>query len=127
VYYYEVQAENLWMANLDGTSPEIVVEGAWGYAVEVDEANEKIYFNDMYDMGGNESDGVLKMADLDGSNVELVDNSLSRIYGIAIDNAADKLYWSGRDTGEIYKANLNGSGRIILKSDLTSPRGIFIK
>lgn len=127
IYYQEVQAENLWMANLDGSSPEIVVEGVWGYAVAVDEANGKIYFNDLYDMDGNESDGVLKMADLDGSNVELVDNSASRIYGIAIDNAADKVYWSARDNGEIYQANLDGSGKITLKSDLTSPRGIFVK
>jgi hypothetical protein len=127
VYYYEVQAENLWMANLDGTSPEIVVEGAWGYAVEVDEVNGKIYYNDLYDMDGNESDGVLKMADLDGGNVELVDNSASRIYGIAIDNVADKIYWSARDNGEIYQADMDGSNRITLKSDLASPRGIFVK
>lgn len=127
IYYQEVQAENLWMANLDGSSPEIVVEGVWGYAVAVDEANGKIYFNDLYDMEGNESDGVLKMADLDGDNVELVDDTASRIYGIAIDNATDKLYWSARDNGEIYQADLDGSGRITLKSDLTSPRGIFIK
>lgn len=127
IYYQEVQAENLWMANLDGSSPEIVVEGVWGYAVAVDEANGKIYFNDLYDMDGNESDGVLKMADLDGSNVELVDNSASRIYGIAIDHAADKVFWSARDNGEIYSADLDGSNKITLKSDLTSPRGIFVK
>lgn len=127
LYYYEVQAENLWMSNLDGTSPKIVVEGAWGYAVEVDEANRKIYFNDMYDMEGNESDGVLKMADLDGTNVELVDNTASRIYGIAIDNAADRIFWSSRDNGEIYSAALDGQNKITLKTGLSSPRGLFIK
>lgn len=127
IYYQEVQAENLWMANLDGSSPEIVIEGVWGYAVAIDEVNDKIYFNDVYDMEGNESDGVLKMADLDGSNVELVDNSASYIYGIAIDHVTDKLYWSARYNGEIYQADLDGSNKITLKSDLSSPRGIFIK
>lgn len=127
IYYQEVQAENLWMANLDGSSPEIVVEGVWGYGVAVDEVNDKIYFNDIYDMDGNESDGVLKMADLDGGNVELVDNTASYIYGIAIDNVADKLYWSARQKGEIYQADLDGSNKITLKSDLSSPRGIFVK
>ncbi len=127
LYYYEVQAENLWRANLDGKQAEIVVEGAWGYAVEVDEANGKIYFNDMYDMDGNDSDGVLKMADLDGKNVELVDNTVSRIYGIAIDNGADRVFWSARDNGEIYSADLDGGNKITLKTGLSSPRGLFIK
>ncbi|TXH25238.1 MAG: hypothetical protein E6Q96_09325 [Cyclobacteriaceae bacterium] len=127
LYYYEVQAENLWMKSLNGGSPVLVVEGAWGYAVEVDEANGKIYFNDMYDMDGNESDGVLKMADLDGSNVELVDNTVSRIYGIAIDNVTDRIFWSARDNGEIYSADLDGANKITLKTGLSSPRGLFIK
>jgi hypothetical protein len=67
------------------------------------------------------------MADLDGSNIETVDATASRIYGIAVDMSAGKLYWSARDNGEIYKSDLDGSNKITLKTELTSPRGIFIK
>jgi hypothetical protein len=67
------------------------------------------------------------VANLDGSNIQAVDDTDTRIYGIFIDNDTDKLYWSARDTGEIYSANLDGTGKTVLKTGLTSPRGIFLK
>lgn len=125
MYFYDVEDDDefgdLWMANLDGTDAEIVVPDVYGYAVAVDSKNGKIYFDDQ------SGDGELKMADLDGENVETVDATASRIYGIAIDNVTSKLYWSARDNGEIYKSDLDGSNKITLKTELSSPRGIFLK
>lgn len=126
MYFYDVEDDDelgdLWIANLDGTDAEIVVPDVYGYAVAVDSKNGKIYFDDQ-----NSGDGELKMADLDGENVETVDATASRIYGIAIDNVSKKLYWSARDNGEIYKSDLDGSNRITLKTGLSSPRGMFLK
>jgi Domain of unknown function (DUF5050) len=126
IYYYDVETDeelgDLWMADLNGDNQVIVVPDVYGYAIAVDSKNGKIYFDDQ-----NSGDGELKMADLDGTNIETVDETASRIYGIAIDNVEKKLYWSARDNGEIYKSNLDGSGKITLKTELTSPRGIFIK
>jgi len=125
MYFYDVEDDDefgdLWMASLDGTEPEIVVPDVYGYAVAVDSKNGKIYFDDQ------SGDGELKMADLDGSNVETVDATESRIYGIAIDNVEKKLYWTARDNGEIYKSDLDGSNKITLKTGLSSPRGMFLK
>lgn len=120
MYYYEVNDENLWMANLDGTNPQIAVAGVYGYAILVDAANSKIYFDDQ-----NSGDGELKSASLTGTNVTTVDATASRIYGIA--KNGDKLYWSARDNGEIYQASLSGTGKVTLKTGLSSPRGIFVK
>lgn len=120
MYYFPYDEENLYRANLDGTSKEIVVAGAFGYAVFVDPSNNKIYYNNR-----NSASGDLMSASLTGTNPVTVDATASRIYGITISN--NKLYWSSRENGEIYQANLDGSGKITLKSGLTSPRGIFVK
>ena len=83
----------------------------------VDTVNSKVYFEDQR---------VLKRANLDGSNIETVDAKLTRIYGIEIDNEENKLYWGGRDSGELNRSNLDGSNKEILKSGLGSVRGIAL-
>ncbi len=120
MYYFPWDEENLYRANLDGTNKEVVVAGAFGYAVLVDAAHNKIYFNDR-----NSASGDLRSASLTGTNVTTVDATASRIYGIAINS--NKLYWSSRENGEIYQANLDGTGKVTIKSGLSSPRGIFVK
>lgn len=128
LYYYDVEAENLYMANLsDGKEQQIILEGAYGYAIAVDSKNGKIYFDDQ---NANEGDGALMVDDLDGSyplTPTVFDDTASRIYGIAIDNVSGRLYWSARDNGEIYSADLDGQNKITLKTGLSSPRGLFIK
>jgi hypothetical protein len=49
------------------------------------------------------------------------------MYGMVIDYTDNKLYWSGRDSGQLIRANLDGGSQEILLMDLDSPRGIFIK
>lgn len=124
LYFYDVEADDelgdLWRSNLDGSGAAIVVPDVYGYSIAVDTENGKIYFDD-------QNSEELKIANLDGSNVQTVDTGGSRIYGIAIDNDLDVLYWSARDDGAIYKADLDGSNRVALRDDLSSPRGIFLK
>jgi PKD repeat protein len=120
MYYYDVNAEDLYSANLDGSGATPIISGVYGYAIAVDTEHDKIYFDD-------QNDAQLKRANLNGSGVEMVDDTDTRIYGIVIDNEGDKLYWSGRDSGEIYISDLDGSNQETLKSGLESPRGIFIR
>jgi len=120
MYFYEVNLENLYVANMDGTNPAILFSGVYGYAIEVDGQNGKIYFDD-------QNSATLVIANLDGTNKQTFDANGTRIYGMAIDRTANKIYWSGRDTGEISRANLDGSSPEVLKTGLTSPRGIFFK
>lgn len=124
MYYFPYDHENLYRANLDGTNREIIVEGAWGYAVYVDAANSKVYYNDR-----NLNGGELRSCSLTGTNPVTIDATASRIYGIAVHN--NKLYWSARDNEAIYKSDLNGSNKITLKGGLPEgefiPRAIFVK
>lgn len=127
MYFYDVELENLYMANLDGSNQQVILEGAYGYAIAVDTKNDKIYFDDQNSNGG---DGALLMDNLDGTyplTPVTVDNTASRIYGIAIDNENNKLYWSARDNNAIYKADLNGSNKITLTDAVTEPRGLILK
>jgi DNA-binding beta-propeller fold protein YncE len=119
MYFYEVQNDNLYISNLDGTDERVLISGVYGYALFVDTKNHKLYFDDQYGP-------ALKMANLDGTDVVEIDNTDTRIYGIAIDYDLNKLYWSGRDAGEIYMANLNGTEKVTLATELSSPRGLCL-
>jgi PKD repeat protein len=123
MYFYEVNRENLYVANMDGSDTTVLISGVYGYALYVDAVNSKIYFDDQNSGLG----GKLRRANLDGTGIVDIDDAETRIYGIYIDKDLNKLYWSARDLGEIYRANLDGTGKEILKTGLSSPRGIFLK
>ncbi len=120
MYVYDVNIEQIYSVNMDGTNPQIIVTGNYGYALMVDTVNDKIYFDD-------QNDELLKVANLDGSNIQTVDGNGTRIYGMDIDHEEGKIYWSGRDSGELYRANLDGSANEVLKTGIASPRGMFLK
>ena len=117
LYAYDLYNENMYEANLDGSNASKVIEGIYGYAMAVDSVNNKIYFEDRR---------VLKRANGDGTNIETVDAKISRIYGIQIDNEDNKIYWGGRDSGELNRADFDGSNKEVLKSGLGSVRGILL-
>ena len=117
MYIYEANFEKMHIANLDGSNPSEIIQDAFGYAVTVDTVNNKLYFEDKR---------VLKRANLDGSDIEIVADTATRIYGIEIDNEANKVYWGGRDSKEIYRSDLDGSNKEVLKSELGSVRGIAL-
>ncbi len=120
MYVYDVNIEEIYSVNMDGTNPQVIITGNYGYGLMVDTVNNKIYFDD-------QREDKFKVANLDGSNVQMIDNNGTRIYGMDIDYEAGKIYWSGRDSGDLIRANLDGSGKEILKAGIASPRGIFLK
>jgi len=124
LYFFDVQHNNLYKSDLDGTNATVIIEGYYGYAICVDEDNSKIYFDAQTD---DESVSALYRANLDGTEPTLIDDTQSRIFGIAIDSKNSKVYWSGRDSYEIYKANLNGTSKETIASDLGVPRGIILR
>ncbi|TXE17685.1 PKD domain-containing protein [Psychroserpens burtonensis] len=119
MYVYDVNIEEVYEVNLDGTNPNVIITGNYGYALLVDTVNDKIYFDD-------QNDDLLKVANLDGTNIQTIDAEGTRIYGMQIDHEAGKLYWSGRDSGELYSANLDGTDRQVLRTGIASPRGIAL-
>ncbi len=118
----DFDAETVWTGSTDGSGISKIIDygaGGFGYGIEVDKVNDKIYFDD--------SDGSqILRADLDGSNVEKVGNTTDRTYGIAIDNESGKFYWAGRD-GVIRAANLDGSNEEIVNETGVDIRGMVIR
>lgn len=119
MYFYEDWYENLYVANLDGSNPTILISGVYGYSIFIDTKNSKIYFDD-------QNTPALRMANLDGSGIVNIADVNDRVFGIAIDYDKNKLYWSDRGLGEIYEANLNGTGKDTIATGLSSPRGLVL-
>jgi PKD repeat protein len=120
MYFYEVNAEILYVANLDGSNVTPLITASYGYAILVDTVNNKLYYDE-------QNAGKLFQTNLDGTGQVTIDADGTRIYGMAIDHTENKLYWSGRDNGKVIRANLDGSSPETLATGLTSPRGIALK
>lgn len=120
IYFYEANAEIIYVADSNGGNVKPVMEGTYGYSLHVDEKDGKIYYHDY------RADEIVRM-NLDGSNPETIAETYERVFGIAVDSDNGKVYWSERRTGEINRVDLDGSNRQTIVSGLGSPRGIFIK
>jgi PKD repeat protein len=120
MYFYEVNAEILYVANLDGSNVTPLITASYGYAILVDTVNNKLYYDE-------QNAGKLFQTNLDGTGQVTIDADGTRIYGMAFDHTENKLYWSGRDNGKVIRANLDGSSPETLATGLTSPRGIALK
>ena len=70
----------------------------------------------------------IQRADLNGANVEdLVTSGLSSPFGLALDVAGGKIYWTDRGTDKIQRADLNGANvEDLVTSGLSSPNGIAL-
>lgn len=121
LYFYEVNDENLYIANADGTGVKKLIEGVYGYGIFVDAVNGNLYFDER-------NSTELKRANLDGTNITTIAKTAkTRIHGIDIDYKTNKIYWADRDAKQINRANFDGSGAETVLSGLDSPRGLFIK
>ena len=118
----DIGAETVWVGNVDGSGIENIIDytaGGYGYGLEIDKVNGKIYFDD--NDGGN-----LLRANLDGTEVETVGTATDRVYGIAIFNEIGKVFWVGRD-GIVSYANLDGSEEQQLVDLGVDVRGLILR
>jgi len=96
---------------LDGSgtvSPVLDLTGKAGPGMAIDQANGKIYFSDFEVTG----EGKIWRMNLDGSGLEAIVNGLTDPYGIALDVAAGKVYWTD-DAGNVSRSNLDGTNQQI--------------
>jgi len=100
---YYTEANRIWRANLDGSTPEALVTGLVKLG-DIVIAGGKMYWTQEVGVGR----GAIKRADLDGSNIETVISIQGIPFGIAIDSEGGKLYWTN-SLGSIQRANLDGS------------------
>jgi DNA-binding beta-propeller fold protein YncE len=94
--------------------------------IALDLTNNKIFYRSNTPTN---SDYKIRRANLDGSGIEanyISGHLNSGIEGIAVDPTNSRIYWAGRDSDKIYRANLDGTGQIDLITGLNDPRGIAL-
>ncbi|KAH7401515.1 hypothetical protein BKA66DRAFT_436647 [Pyrenochaeta sp. MPI-SDFR-AT-0127] len=135
---YSVTGQGIIRTSVNGSNPEIVVtdqDGGRGQimSVTVAEKERKLYYGTLYE-------GLIKRADLDGNNVEVVRNVSQGINynifpsytpanfyanGLSVDEEKGWLYWSsanGPDDGSVRRALLNSEGEEqVLASGINVP------
>ena len=86
------------------------------YGISLDIVHNKVYWvGGQHNSNGFGSDisTFIQRANLDGSNVEIVRQTLwsvSSPYGLVVDGASEKMYWTDQANFSIRSANLDGSG-----------------
>jgi DNA-binding beta-propeller fold protein YncE len=106
VYWSNTGREKIQRSNLDGSNVEDVITGYTTFSLSLDLEDNKIFWTDL-------ATGYIHWAGLDGSNINTYAPESGFAFGIAIDSAADKMYWSDVSDAAnlaIYRSNLDGSG-----------------
>ncbi len=106
-------------ANLDGSDFEIILTYAQEapQALALDVGAGKMYWMDSFRAN-------VRRSNLDGTDVELLLAGQANGYGLALDSAAGKMYFTNTD--RIQRANLDGSGLEDLVTGLYWTRGIAL-
>ena len=110
--------------NLDGSSfqPDLIVNLESPRGVAVDTAGGKVYWTEQT----SDRSGRIRRANLNGTNVQLVQELTSVPHGLVLDTANGKLYLTN-GWGKVQRMNLDGSGfQPDLIVNLKSPRGVAV-
>jgi sugar lactone lactonase YvrE len=124
MYWADTGAGAIRRANLDGSGQTTLVSGLppsdsnpSAMPPALDLARGQMYWTD----GTYYGPGVLRRANLDGSEQTILVTGLRSGRGVALDLAGGQMYWSELAAGRIRRANLDGSGVTTLLQGLTSP------
>ena len=119
--YYATRGK-IQRADLDGSNVETLVSGVNSSSLALDVTESKIYWTER-------SEHRILRANLDGSNVETLAGGhgqsravlrVSAPYGLALDTAWSKMYWTDMGTDTIQRADLDGSNVETLISGVNS-------
>ena len=114
-----VSTDEIWTANLDGTSPHAIVTG------QVDP--EGIAANSSHLYWADGAAGTIWEANLDGSSPHIIVTSQRGQAGLAV--TPSHIYWANEGGGEdragtIWAANLDGSNPHVIVTGQTLPAGV---
>ena len=120
---YWVNTNTGTLHRLVGTEVENLVPSVQNAThLAIDVANEKLYWTEQT----SNTNGRIRRANLNGTNVQLVKNLTSVAHGIAFDAVGRKLYLANA-WGKIQRLNVDGSNfQPNLITDLDMPRGIVL-
>lgn len=101
--YWNTYAGSVWSKNLDGTDEKQLTTGGGGSMLV---QGDRIY----YDVRDASKISAIISADLEGKNPTPIASGMTdRVYGIAYDGDANKLYWADRGSKQIMRANPDGT------------------
>lgn len=90
-------------ADLDGSDVEVLLNVTLPTYLEVDPIHDKLYF-----VYGASGPPLIGRSNLDGSDFEVLLSSSSPLHGLALDFAAQRVYFSVRDGAEIHRVDFDG-------------------
>jgi sugar lactone lactonase YvrE len=120
MYWAEYGGHSIRRANLDGTNIVNIVTGLSGNpaGLALDFANHQLYWTD-----ADIRFSAIRRANLDGSSMQTVVNTSSPR---DIFLTAGRMYWTDWYTGTLESANLDGTDRRVLRTDLSLPYGLEV-
>ena len=122
--YWTGGVNKIYKSKLDGTQPQVLVEGGNPGGIALDLSGGKMYWIERF---GDE----IRRANLDGSEIVSWVTDLKDPDDIALDVSGGKMYWtdsggSKTGSGKIQRANLDGSGIEDLVTGLNVLLGIAL-
>lgn len=118
--------EGVWTMSLDGANPQhliaqITPEHTFGSLADIELYNtsSQLYYID-------EDDGYHFRIDANGANNTLRFDADAHPFAIAVDELAGQTYWTDWDKGNLWRANLDGTGQELLISGLPGIRGLAL-
>ena len=116
---YWVSQDEIWAANLDGTSPHAILTGQDG--------PEGIAVNSSHLYWADDGDGTIWEANLDGTSPHIIFTGQRGLVGLAV--TPSHIYWAndggaGDRAGTIWAANLDGSNPHTIVTGQTFPDGV---
>jgi len=117
MYWSDHGTQKLQRANLDGSVVQDIATGLSGNCggIALDPINGRIYW------GEGVTNGIIRSANLDGSNAVTILSDLQGLTCVALDRVHGRICWTiSGTTGRIYGANLDGTGVQML---YVSPEG----
>jgi PKD repeat protein len=109
IYFMDSSDELMEKLVLDGTGTVTTfldLAGKSGVGIAFDNVNNKIYYSDFFD--ADTPNGKIWKMNIDGTGATAIVTGILDPYGIALDVAGNKVYWTD-DNGNISTSNLDGT------------------
>ncbi|MHC4091780.1 MAG: hypothetical protein ACYSVY_16195 [Planctomycetota bacterium] len=117
-------------ANVDGSDVEDVIPSTFltrPDGIALDLVAGKIYWAENWAQGAlGDIEGRIRRANLDGSEVEDLLAVGGNTFGLQLDVADGRMYWTDNNAGEVRRANLDGTMAELLLGGLDYPLGLAL-
>jgi hypothetical protein len=119
--YYKLRRANLDGSDVEDVIPTSMLTRPAGIALDL--SSGKVYWAE----GAlGDASGKIRRADLDGMNIENLVTVGVNTFGLELDVAGSKMYWTNNNEGQLWRANIDGASPELLASGLDNPLGLAL-